>query len=162
MSPSAQPPSSPATHTVGLPGDDDPPSDSSNGGEGSEETQLLTAIYRPESKAAWKEELRAANEKAEKARLRSRASSVSSEKSQQSDEEQLQSLTLNLEEETVEKNEDNQVEKQWTSRRVLKSHLDVVRAVAFAQGPGVMLASAGDDCTVKVWYMEAGTIMSPK
>lgn len=32
-------------------------------------SQLLTAIYRPESKAAWREELRAANEKAEKVRL---------------------------------------------------------------------------------------------
>ena len=31
-------------------------------------SQLLTAIYRPESKAAWREELRAANEKAEKVR----------------------------------------------------------------------------------------------
>ena len=34
--------------------------------EAGEEKQLLTAIYRPESKAAWREELRAANEKAER------------------------------------------------------------------------------------------------
>jgi striatin 1/3/4 len=32
----------------------------------SNEKQILTAIYRPDSKAAWREELRAANEQAEK------------------------------------------------------------------------------------------------
>jgi striatin 1/3/4 len=31
--------------------------------------QILTAIYRPDSKAAWREELRAANEQAEKVSL---------------------------------------------------------------------------------------------
>lgn len=129
----------------------------------------MTAIYRPESKAAWREELRAANAQAEKARERSRSASVSSTESSgdkgdrpPSDEEQLQSLTLNVEEESAEKGEDMVAEKTWTSRKILKSHLDVVRAVAFAHGPGVMLASAGDDCTVKVWYMPAAAVLSPK
>lgn len=62
----------------------------------------------------------------------------------------------------MERNEESAVEKTWTSRRVLKSHLDVVRAVAFAQGPGITLASAGDDCTVKVWYLDSTSIMSSK
>lgn len=136
-----------------------PPSSSTSSPAEGEEKQILTAIYRPESKAAWREELRAANEQAEEAKRTRSASVSSSESGQPSDEEQLQSLTLNVEE-VEERGEE--VEKTWTSRKVLKSHLDVVRAVAFAQGPGVMLASAGDDCTVKVWYMEAGAVMSPK
>jgi striatin 1/3/4 len=53
MEPTARPPSSPSPKTVTLP-------DESN------EKQILTAIYRPDSKAAWREELRAANEQAEK------------------------------------------------------------------------------------------------
>ena len=58
----ARPPSSPAIHTMGLPAE--LPQDGQN-----PENQILTAIYRPESKAAWREELRAANEKAEKVRM---------------------------------------------------------------------------------------------
>ncbi len=55
----ARPPSSPAVRTMGLPDEqrsetDDP------------DKHMLTAIYRPDSKAAWREELRAANEQAEK------------------------------------------------------------------------------------------------
>ena len=95
VEPTARPPSSPAPKTLDLPdpepngtsrqerirqkhsslrtrheeGDDskpelEPSQDDEAGG-----SQLLTAIYRPESKAAWREELRAANEKAEKVRL---------------------------------------------------------------------------------------------
>jgi striatin 1/3/4 len=92
----ARPPSSPAVKTVGLP--DSVPNGlgfttrmgSARGGyveaslkpfeksntaaqrdsssDAESESQLLTAIYRPESKAAWREELRAANEKAERVR----------------------------------------------------------------------------------------------
>lgn len=59
---SENPPSSPHVSTKGLPDTDDPtqaeagPQETNNG--------LLTAIYRPESKAAWLDTLRAANEKA--------------------------------------------------------------------------------------------------
>jgi striatin 1/3/4 len=41
----------------------------SNEEDASDEHQVLTAIYKPESKAAWREELRAANEVAEKVRV---------------------------------------------------------------------------------------------
>ena len=58
----ARPPSSPAIRTMGLPVE--LPQDGQI-----QENQILTAIYRPESKAAWREELRAANEKAEKVRI---------------------------------------------------------------------------------------------
>ena len=54
----SKPPSSPLVKTSRLP---DPAGQEAEG-----EPQLLTAIYRPDSKAAWREELRAANEQAEK------------------------------------------------------------------------------------------------
>lgn len=163
-----RPPSSPHTQSVNLPSEE-PESSSTNTAE-EEENQILTAVYRPDSKKGWRAELRAANEQAEKAhQARKRASSSATSSSENSDEgttmeEQLQNLTLNVEDEGIssERNEESSIEKTWTSRRVLKSHLDVVRAVAFAQGPGIMLASAGDDCTVKVWYMDAGSIMGSK
>lgn len=49
---------------MSLPDTDAPPSDD----EEDHSKQILTAIYRPDSKAAWREELRAANEMAEKVR----------------------------------------------------------------------------------------------
>lgn len=60
---SAQPPSSPLVRTKGLP-EPDSASTESDTAHQDQTNQLLTAIYRPESKAAWREELRAANEKA--------------------------------------------------------------------------------------------------
>lgn len=140
----ARPPSSPAVRTVGLPDD--------SGSENETEQPILTAIYRPDSKAAWREELRAANAKAEKARIERRST----------DEEQLANLTLSVDDEELPLKPEDAAEKVWTSRRSLKSHLDVVRALAFAQGPSIMLASGGDDNTVKVWSVEASSIMSSK
>jgi striatin 1/3/4 len=76
---------------------------------------------------------------------------------EQSDEEQLASLTFNVEEEDVKP--DDSIERVWTSRRSLKSHLDIVRSVAFGHGPGIVFASAGDDCSVKVWSVESAAVM---
>lgn len=76
---------------------------------------------------------------------------------EQSDEEQLASLTFNVEEEDVKP--DDSIERVWSSRRSLKSHLDIVRAVAFGHGPGILFASAGDDCSVKVWSVESAAVM---
>ncbi|WVO16351.1 hypothetical protein L204_104026 [Cryptococcus depauperatus] len=114
--------------------------------------QLLTAIYRPESKTAWREELEAANEEAEKAkeeRLRRKP---------EAEDDQLANLTLNTEDEEIKM--DDSVDKIWTSKRSLKSHLDIVRAITFGYGPGIILATGGDDCTVKVWSVEASSVMS--
>jgi striatin 1/3/4 len=67
----ARPPSSPAPNKMSLPDElDDSPSEVEVEeevvpAEEEEEKQMLTAIYRPDSSAAWREELRAANEKAE-------------------------------------------------------------------------------------------------
>ncbi|OCF36949.1 hypothetical protein I316_01547 [Kwoniella heveanensis BCC8398] len=166
VDPTARPPFSPAPKTKDLPPSDPEPStapqheniDASGvAGLGVDDQgqQILTAIYRPDSKAAWREELRAANEQAEKAR------EDRSRQPEKSDEDALASLSLNIDEEET-KPEDSNAEKVWTSRRTLKSHLDVVRSVAFAHGPGILLASGGDDCTVKVWSTDAGSIVSSK
>lgn len=65
LDPTARPPSSPSPNKMELPDANDLPESQGENGEEPEQ-QLLTAIYRPDSKAAWREELRAANEKAEK------------------------------------------------------------------------------------------------
>ena len=135
IDPTARPPSSPAIRTMNLPDETD--------------AQILTAIYRPESKAAWREELRTANEKAEKVRASLARSSLTMQAREvrvQSDEEQLANLTLD--------DEEKPPDQIWTCHRSLKSHLDVVRAVAFAHGPGIIMATGGDDNTVKVWSID--------
>lgn len=160
--------------------------------EQEDQAQLLTAIYRPESKAAWRDQLRHATEQAEKARDRSSSLSSNSDASTVvADEEQLHAISLNSAEiEDGAKGDSAQVQatddKAWSSRKVLKSHLDIVRSVAFAgtsSGAGahtaagaagaawgktggyagnVVLVSGGDDCTVKVWSVAAGALRTPK
>lgn len=134
-------------------------------------SQLLTAIYRPESKAAWREELRAANEKAERVRaaippfttaytqLRSAQNKSGSE---QSDEEQLANIGFSTDDDEVKAEGSEIADKVWTTRRNLKSHLDIVRSVGFAHGPGGLIASGGDDNTVKVWAVEYQNIMGKR
>lgn len=59
----SKPPSSPLVHTKSL-----PLAESEEEGEmgyPEQSKQLLTAIYRPESKSAWRQELQTANERAE-------------------------------------------------------------------------------------------------
>jgi striatin 1/3/4 len=75
---SGRPPSSPIVRTASLPDTETnghPPTDSDGKNVKSEDqsdehagtgAQMLTAIYRPESAAAWRAELKAANEKATK------------------------------------------------------------------------------------------------
>ncbi|OWT41713.1 nuclear mRNA splicing protein [Cryptococcus neoformans Bt1] len=159
FSDNSRPPSSPSPRTVNLPeisttkSEDEP--QSLGAGKDSDEPgkQLLTAIYRPDSKTAWREELKAANEEAEKAK-EERARKVPD----QSEDDRLTTLSLNTEEEEVKA--DDSIDKIWVSKRSLKSHLDIVRAIAFAHGPGIMLATGGDDCTVKVWSVDSASIIS--
>lgn len=143
------PPSSPAPRTVALP-ENELPSGGSPPRLSTIEPprQQLTAIYKPESKAAWREELRAANEAASKVPWPPRNTS---------DEEQLAGLTLIDEDIKAEEADGDRV---WTTRRALKSHLDIVRGVALARGPDLILATGGDDCTVKVWALDAPSVMS--
>ncbi|CAK9786454.1 WD40 repeat-like protein [Cutaneotrichosporon oleaginosum] len=143
------PPSSPAPRTVALPENETPAGGSPPGLSVIEPPrQQLTAIYKPESKAAWREELRAANEAASKVPWPPRKTT---------DEEQLAGLTLIDEDIKAEEADGDRV---WTTRRALKSHLDIVRSVALANGPDLILATGGDDCTVKVWALDAPSVMS--
>ncbi|TXT04838.1 hypothetical protein VHUM_03921 [Vanrija humicola] len=144
------PPSSPAPKTLPLPDGAEPPSANRTSGLTQEPKQTLTAIYKPASKAAWREELRAANEAASKVPWPPRRSS---------DEESLANITL-IEEEAKAEEGEGDSDRIWTTRRALKSHLDIVRSVALANGPDLALATVGDDCTVKVWSLDAPSIMS--
>jgi striatin 1/3/4 len=170
-----------------------------------DQSELLTAIYRPESKAAWRDQLRHATEQAERARERS--SSLSSNASAstlgggeatgqagatagQTDEEQLHSISLTAAElddasaSPFSPDQPGLEEKTWRSRKILRSHLDIVRSVAFAgtaagasshtaagaagaawgktggHAGNVVLVSGGDDCTVKVWRIAASSLGS--
>jgi striatin 1/3/4 len=64
----AKPPSSPLVQTKNLPDEFTPQSDSGeeDAAYPEQSKQLLTAIYRPESKTEWREKLRSANETAER------------------------------------------------------------------------------------------------
>lgn len=144
-------PPSPAPRTVDLPESDDASGKQEPGqSQAQQPRQVLTAIYKPESKAAWRDQLRAANEAASKVPWPPRRAS---------DEEQLATLTLIDEEENE---ADGGSDRIWTTRRTLKSHLDIVRGVAIARGPDLVLASGGDDCTVKVWTLDTPSVMSSK
>jgi striatin 1/3/4 len=59
---SAKPPASPLVRTKGLP-EPDTSSTGSDTAHQEQTNQIMTAIYRPESKATWLEQLRTANEK---------------------------------------------------------------------------------------------------
>ncbi|KIR67115.1 nuclear mRNA splicing protein [Cryptococcus bacillisporus CA1873] len=154
-----RPPSSPSPRTVGLPDISTAKSEDESRSSGAEKDsdepgkQHLTAIYRPESKTAWREELKAANEEVEKAK-EERARKMPD----QSEDDRLSTMALNTEEEEVKA--DDSVDKVWVSKRSLKSHLDIARAIAFAHGPGIMLATGGDDYTVKVWSVDSASIIS--
>jgi striatin 1/3/4 len=64
----AKPPSSPLVQTKNLPDEFTRQSDSGeeDAAYPEQSKQLLTAIYRPESKTEWREKLRSANETAER------------------------------------------------------------------------------------------------
>lgn len=140
-----EPPSqlSPSPQTVPLPESSAPPSSEPRSKD------VLTAIYRPGDKASWREQLQQANDAANKVPWPPRRTS---------DEEQLAGLTLVEEEEG--KVDEPDGDRIWATRRVLKSHLDIVRGVAVAQGPDLTLATGGDDCTVKVWVLDTPSVMS--
>ena len=136
------------------PGPDDPfssESESSSREEAKEEErggERLTAIFRPESKTAWRAKLKAAGEA---------ASSSASESSEI--EADLANLELSEREERLEESGDRST---WKARKVLRSHLDAVRSVAFARTTELLLASGGDDATVKLWRLPSHSLAPGK
>ena len=79
--------------------------------------------------------------------------------SESTDEEQLANITLTVDEDEVKGESGDLSDNVWTQRRILKSHLDVVRAVTFTHGPTLVLATGGDDNTVKVWSLDFSAAM---
>ncbi|EJT98523.1 WD40 repeat-like protein [Dacryopinax primogenitus] len=55
---------------------------------------------------------------------------------------------------------DGEGKKVWVTRRTLKSHLDAVRAISW-HPRDCALATAGDDCTVKLWRFDASSLTNP-
>lgn len=168
---STKPPSSPLVRTKGLPGLPDNDTTQSDTAHQEHTDQLLTAIYRPESKAAWREELRAANEKALRVSLASSQCctwlTMQTRKERTPDpsgsaDEQLSTITLSADEAEVDV-EDLTTPNAWASKRMLRGHLDVVRSVAITGGAGhIFIASGGDDNTVKIWTVETSSLALPK
>lgn len=82
-----------------------------------------------------------------------------------SDEDELASLTMTSveqDDEGVKLAAESANEGQmWKSKRVLRSHLDAVRAVAFDTA-GLCLYSASDDNTIKFWRLDPSTFSQPQ
>ncbi|PWZ03691.1 WD40 repeat-like protein, partial [Testicularia cyperi] len=77
------------------------------------------------------------------------------------DEEDLANLSLAAEDEDAAKEAADAAADSllWKSKRVLRSHLDAVRAVAFTQNE-LCLLSASDDNTVKFWNLDLHALNS--
>lgn len=115
-----------------------------------DESDRLTAIFRPESKAAWRAKLNQAGMPADVS-AKDPASALL-EDGLPSDNE-LASLELPATQPKENRKEDGSDRPIWKPKKVLRSHLDAVRSVAFARSQDLVLASAGDDCTVKLWRL---------
>ncbi|TKY89921.1 hypothetical protein EX895_001218 [Sporisorium graminicola] len=82
--------------------------------------------------------------------------------SERKDEEDLANISLATEDDEAAKEAadaaaDNLL---WKSKKVLRSHLDAVRAVAFLPNEMTLL-SASDDNTIKFWNLDVGTLNQP-
>lgn len=119
-----------------------------------------TAIFRPTDPAAWKAQLKEANERSQRQQQQSQGEMISLP-----DDGELANLSLATAEEEAASNQVNgsaghnrTTDPVWQSRRILRSHMDAVRCVAFARSSDLMLASAGDDMTVKIWRLHPHTL----
>lgn len=82
--------------------------------------------------------------------------------SERKDEDDLANLSLATEDEESAKEAADAAADSllWKSKKVLRSHLDAVRAIAFLQNE-MCLLSASDDNTVKFWNLDANTLNQP-
>ncbi|SPC62739.1 related to STRIATIN [Ustilago sp. UG-2017b] len=78
------------------------------------------------------------------------------------EEDDLANLSLGTEEEEAAKEAADAAADSllWKSKKVLRSHLDAVRAVAFLPNEMTLL-SASDDNTIKFWNLDVGTLNQP-
>ena len=82
--------------------------------------------------------------------------------SERKDEDDLANLSLAAEDEEAAKDAADAAADSllWKSKKVLRSHLDAVRAISFLQNEMTLL-SASDDNTIKFWNLDAGTLNQP-
>ncbi|CDU25314.1 related to STRIATIN [Sporisorium scitamineum] len=82
--------------------------------------------------------------------------------SERKDEEDLANISLATEDDEAAKEAADAAADSllWKSKKVLRSHLDAVRAVAFLQNEMTLL-SASDDNTIKFWNLDVGTLNQP-
>lgn len=152
------------------------PNNQGGGGQQEDEPTQLTAIFRPDDAGQWREKLRQANEEAA---MRQNAgdggnyaqrmaslgatrmagatwdihgggddsSGILGSHAEEDEEEEASSLM------------GDDGGKKWKVRKTLRNHLDAVRAIAF-HPRDMILATGGDDLTVKIWRMDAAQLSS--
>ncbi|MCO5613920.1 hypothetical protein L7F22_068200 [Adiantum nelumboides] len=140
-----------------------------------DEREPVTAIYRPsdgssgEGQNDWaklKEVGRIEREKRDRERLGGMKGTIKAG-TNKADEDELANLTFGhpsdgTEEEASRLAAEAAAESQmWKSKKVLRGHLDSVRAVAF-DSSDIGLYSASDDGTIKYWRVDASTLKQNK
>ena len=126
--------------------------------------QLLTAIYRPESKSAWRQELQTANDRAERVCLLNTFHDLADNQAQREPtpdrtDGSFTQIALDADEDRPEEAGSS---KSWMPKITLRGHLDTVRSVAIASGQGVTLVTGGDDNTVKLWSVDVHRLTSSR
>jgi striatin 1/3/4 len=129
----------------------------------SDAADRLTAIFRPKSgTVTWRDHLR---EMAEKGSSGPKANATTSLSTDSTSLDALSEKSVEVDSSDISENDkesNGSVEEEastadderlWKSRKILRSHLDSVRAVAFGRSSDLALVTAGDDATVKVWRL---------
>ncbi|KAF5365579.1 hypothetical protein D9758_003126 [Tetrapyrgos nigripes] len=121
-----------------------------------DEPQQVTAIFRPDDAGEWKEKLRLSHEASEQARLAREAAGGPWDRRDDDDMKEEDGELDDDESTVVSEGEGSKV---WKAKRTLRNHLDAVRAISFHPNE-LCLATGGDDCTVKIWRMDAAGLAS--
>ncbi|KAM0751521.1 WD40 repeat-like protein [Meredithblackwellia eburnea MCA 4105] len=132
----------------------------------------LTAIFQPGSDEEWREQLRVANEEAEREEKDRDLTGMGvgngnggtlNSNTWDDEERQLENLKWEDDDELSGSGaNDGTVDtvsgpgKVWEAKRTLRSHLESVRTIAFGQ-QDFTLASGSDDMTVKIWRLNPQT-----